>query len=68
MSEGAELIELALKERRSLETALAKLVAKHNRFPSPELARMIRGIESEIIQRRMGRGDLTEPEQWRAPR
>ena len=43
MSAGIELIELALKERRSLETV-----------PSPELARMIQGIEAEIIQRRTG--------------
>jgi hypothetical protein len=39
-------------ERRSLETALAQLVAKYNRLPSSELARMIRGINAEIIQRR----------------
>jgi hypothetical protein len=30
------------------------LVIRHNRSPSPELARMIQGIEAEIIQRRTG--------------
>jgi hypothetical protein len=54
MSAGIELIELALKERRSLEAVLAELVIRHNRSPSPELARMIQGIEAEIIQRRTG--------------
>jgi hypothetical protein len=38
MSAGIELIELALKERRSLEAVLAELVVKHNRSPRPELA------------------------------
>ncbi len=52
MAEGIEFIDIALMERRSLETALAELVAKHNRSPSPGLARMIRGINAEIIQRR----------------
>jgi hypothetical protein len=52
MSEGFDFIDLALKERRSLEMVLAELVAKHNRSPSPELARMIQGIEAELIRRR----------------
>jgi hypothetical protein len=53
MAEGIEFIDIALMERRSLETALAQLVAKYNRLPSSELARMIRGINAEIIQRRI---------------
>jgi hypothetical protein len=51
MSEDIEFIDVALSERRSLETALADLVAKQKRAPRPELARMIRGIEAEIVQR-----------------
>ena len=53
MAEGIEFIDIALMERRSLETVLAELVAKHNRSPSPGLARMIQGINAEIIQRRI---------------
>jgi hypothetical protein len=52
MCEDIDFIDIALKGRRSLETVLAELVAKHNRSPSPGLARMIQGIEAEIIQRR----------------
>jgi hypothetical protein len=52
MSDGIDFIDVALKERRSLETVLAELVAKHNRSPSPGLARMIQGIEAELIRRR----------------
>jgi hypothetical protein len=51
MSEAIEFIDTALTERRSLETVLAELVAKHNRFADPLLARMIQGIEAEIILR-----------------
>jgi hypothetical protein len=51
MSERIEFIDIALQERRALETALAELVAKHDRSPSPELARMIQIIEDEVIQR-----------------
>ena len=51
MAEGIEFIDIALMERRSLETVLAELVAKHNRSPSPRLARMIQIIEAEIVQR-----------------
>jgi hypothetical protein len=51
MSERIEFIDIALQERRTLETALAELVAKHSRSPSPELARMIQIIEAEVIQR-----------------
>jgi len=52
---GIEFIDIASMERRSLEAALAQLVAKYSRFPSSELARMIRGINAEIIQRRIAR-------------
>jgi len=51
LSDDIEFIDTALKERRSLETVLAGLVAKHNRSPSPRLARMIQIIETEIVQR-----------------
>jgi hypothetical protein len=41
-----------LKGRRSLETVLVELKAKQNRSQNPSLARMIEGIEAEIVQRR----------------
>jgi hypothetical protein len=47
LSDDIEFIDTALKERRSLETVLAVLVAKHNRSASPRLARMIKIIEAE---------------------
>jgi len=52
MSESVDFIDTALRQRRSLETVLAALVAKYNRSPNPNVARMIQGIEAEIIQRR----------------
>ena len=61
MAEGVEFIDIALMERRSLETALAQLVAKYNRLPSSELARMIRGINAEIIHRRRVPAALNQP-------
>jgi hypothetical protein len=56
MSEPIGIIELILRERRSLETALAELVAKYNRSSckNPELARMIRLLQAEITQRQRG--------------
>ena len=53
MSESIGIIELILRERRSLETALADLVTKYNRSSckNPELARMIRLLKAEITQR-----------------
>jgi hypothetical protein len=54
MSESISFIELTLRERRSLETALAELLAKYRRSvgKSPELARMIQQLEAEIRHRR----------------
>jgi hypothetical protein len=57
MSQGVEFIDVALNGRRSLETVLAEMVAKHHRSPSPGLARMIQGIEAEIIWRRSVAGN-----------
>jgi len=56
MSEPIGIIELILRERRSLETALADLVAKYHRSSckNPELARMIRLLQAEIMQRQKG--------------
>jgi hypothetical protein len=53
MSESISFIELTLRERRSLETALAELLAKYRRSSgkSPDLARMIRQLEAEIRYR-----------------
>jgi hypothetical protein len=45
-------LDKALSERRSLERALADLVAKYNTHPSPELARTIRHAEAELKHRK----------------
>ena len=45
-------IEKLLEERRTLEEALADLLAKHQREPSPELARMIGLLRAEIELRK----------------
>jgi hypothetical protein len=45
-------IEKALSQRRSLEQALADLVAKQQREPSPELARMVELLRAEIELRK----------------
>ena len=54
MSEPVGIIELILSERRSLEAALAELLARYNRsgHKSPQLARMIRQLKAEIRDRR----------------
>ena len=57
MSESIGYIDLILKERRSLEAALAELVAKYNRssYKSPDLARMIGQLEAELTLRQRAR-------------
>jgi len=40
------------KETRLLDQALADLVAKHEKQPTPGLARMIRQLELEIVARK----------------
>lgn len=45
-------LDKALGERRSLERALADLIAKYSARPSPELARMIRRAEAELARRK----------------
>jgi hypothetical protein len=52
MSETIGFIETALSERRSIERAFADLIAEHDRSPRPDLARMIRGLRTEIMQRK----------------
>ena len=54
MSDTVGVIDLILRERRSLETALGELIAKYNRssYKNPELARMIRQLKAEITQRK----------------
>jgi hypothetical protein len=44
-------IELAFELRRSMEEARTDLVAKFDKEPSPELARMIWQLELEIAER-----------------
>ena len=58
MSDSIDVIDLILRERRSLEAALADLVEKYNRssYKSPDLARMIRQLKAEITQRKNVRG------------
>jgi hypothetical protein len=45
---------LSHERPRSLEEALADLVASYEKRPSPELARMIRQLETEIAGRKAG--------------
>ena len=54
MFDTVGVIDLILRERRSLQTALDELVAKYNRssYKNPELARMIRQLKAEITQRK----------------
>jgi hypothetical protein len=40
------------EQPRSLEQALTDLVAKHEKRPTAELARMIRQLEAEIAERK----------------
>jgi hypothetical protein len=46
---------------RSLEEALADLLAKYEENPSPELGRMIRQLELEIAERKGIRGERGNP-------
>jgi hypothetical protein len=48
-------VEKTLSQRRSLEKALADLVAKHQREPTPELARTIELLRAEIELRKQKR-------------
>lgn len=48
----AQAFREALKEARSLDGALADLIVKYHRYPSPELARMIRQLQAELAERR----------------
>jgi hypothetical protein len=45
-------IEKTLNDRRTLEKALADLLAKYQREPSPQLARMIELLRAEIELRK----------------
>jgi hypothetical protein len=51
MAEGS-LIEKLLRERRTLEAALADLIAKNQREPSPDTARRIEILRAEIELRK----------------
>jgi len=54
MSDTLGVIDLILRERRSLEAALDELVAKYNRasYKNADLARMISQLKAEITQRK----------------
>jgi hypothetical protein len=47
-----DIIGVGISERRSIETALTDLLAKYERYPSPDLARMIRQLHAEIGERK----------------
>ena len=49
-----DIIARAMRERRSIEEAYFDLRAKYEKYPTPELARMIEQLESEIAHRRSG--------------
>jgi hypothetical protein len=42
------IIERGIRELRSIEEALADLLAKYEKLPTAELARMIRQLHAEI--------------------
>jgi hypothetical protein len=46
------IIERGIRERRSIEGALADLLAKYEKLPTAELARMIRQLHAEIGERK----------------
>jgi hypothetical protein len=48
----ADFLDEALKERRTLEKALADLLAEFQRKPSPQLARTIELLRAEIELRK----------------
>lgn len=56
-----DFIERTLRERRSLEAALADILTKHARIPSGQerdlLERMIAALTHEIVLRTNPRGD-----------
>ncbi len=47
-----DIVQRGINDRRSIETALADLLAKYERFPSTDLARMIRQLQAEIGERK----------------
>jgi hypothetical protein len=56
----ADLIDKAMRRRRTLESALADLRAKCERHPTAALARMIEQLEAEIAAReRIQSGDAS---------
>jgi hypothetical protein len=54
-SEMIDDLDEAMRERRSIEEALADLRAKYEKQPSRDLARMIRQLEAEIAERKRPR-------------
>jgi len=59
-----DFIERTLRERRSLQDALADVLAKYNRLPSgserSRLERMIEVLRDEIRLRKSPRGDRND--------
>jgi hypothetical protein len=56
------IIERVLRERRSLNEALADLLAKHEREPTPELARAIDLLRDEMRRKeQQARDDQPAP-------
>ena len=50
-----DIIGRAMRERRSIEEACADLRAKHEKCPTPALARMIEQLEAELTERFLAR-------------
>jgi len=63
-----EFIERTLRERRSLEAALADILTKHARIPSGQerslLEQMISVLTHEIALRKNPRGDRNDVAVW----
>jgi len=59
-----DFIERTLRERRSLETAVADILTKHARIPSGQertlLEKMISVLAHEIVLRKNPRGDRND--------
>ena len=47
-----DIIQRGINDRRSIEQALADPLAKYERHPTADLARMIRQLQAEIGERK----------------
>jgi len=49
-----DIIGRGMRNRRSIEEACSDLLAKYEKHPTPELARMIEQLQAEIAHRQSG--------------